>query len=170
MTELPWSQYDQALKRIHEKLNEIKAVLEAIKNIDGVKKITEAITASINNFPQDYPDSTAQARLQNIYNVLRKSAPIVQKIDLTASGQIRGAPGTGKRIRILAFCWSSDADIITALRFGSGDLLFPLQQKGAIGMNLIGREIDGPENTALNGYLSGAGNMKGTVLLEEVTV
>jgi hypothetical protein len=67
------------------------------------------------------------------------------------------------------FVWSSNADIVTALRFGTtGDLLFAIQAKGVVGMNLVGCNIEGGVDEPLYGYLSGTGTMKGTVLLEEV--
>jgi len=91
-----------------------------------------------------------------------------KKIDLTATGVIY-TPASGKKIRIKGFAWSSNADIITALRFGTtGDPLFAIQAKGVIGMNLIGANVEGAVDEALYGYLSGAGTMKGTVLIEEV--
>jgi len=91
-----------------------------------------------------------------------------KKIDLTATGIIY-TPSSGKKIRIKAFAWSSNADIVTALRFGAGgDVLFAIQAKGVIGMNLIGCNVEGAVDEALYGYLSGAGTMKGTVLIEEV--
>jgi len=91
-----------------------------------------------------------------------------KKIDLSSTSVIH-APASGKKIRIKAFAWSSNADITTALRFGAGgDLLFVIQAKGVIGMNLIHCNIEGAVNEALYGYLSGAGTMKGTVLIEEV--
>ncbi|MFQ6043257.1 MAG: hypothetical protein ACE5PV_20590 [Candidatus Poribacteria bacterium] len=91
-----------------------------------------------------------------------------KKIDLTATGVIH-APASGKKIRLKGFAWSSNADIITALRFGTtGDLLFPIQAKGVIGMNLVGCNVEGAVDEALYGYLSGSGTMKGTVLIEEI--
>jgi len=91
-----------------------------------------------------------------------------KKIDLTATGIIH-TPASGKKIRIKAFAWSSNADIVTALRFGTtGELLFAIQAKGVIGMNLIGANVEGAVDEALYGYLSGTGTMKGTVLIEEV--
>jgi len=84
--------------------------------------------------------------------------------ELTASGTIISAPATGYKIRLLAFYWSSDADIVTALRWGAtGSNMFALPIKGIIGMNLIGRERDAPEATELYGYLSGAGTMRGSI-------
>jgi len=92
----------------------------------------------------------------------------VKKIDLTSTGIIH-TPASGKKIRVKAFTWSSNADVVTALRFGTaGDLLFPIQAKGVIGMNLVGCNIEGAVNEALYGYLSGTGTMKGTVLIEEI--
>lgn len=91
-----------------------------------------------------------------------------KKIDLTATGVIH-TPSTGKKIRIKAFTWSSNADVVTALRFGTtGDLLFAIQAKGVIGMNLVGCNIEGGVDEVLYGYLSGTGTMKGTVLIEEI--
>jgi hypothetical protein len=93
---------------------------------------------------------------------------VQKKIDLTATGIIH-TPAAGKKIRIKGFAWSSNADIVTALRFGTaGDLLFPLQAKGVIAMNLVGCNIEGAVDESLYGYLSGTGTMRGTVLLEEV--
>jgi len=94
---------------------------------------------------------------------------VTQKIvNLTATGIIH-TPTTGKKIRIKGFTWSSNADVVTALRFGTtGDLLFAIQAKGVIGMNLMGANIEGAVDEALYGYLSGTGNMKGTALIEEV--
>jgi len=89
-------------------------------------------------------------------------------INLTATGIIY-TPTSGKKIRIKAFVWSSNADIVTALRFGAGgDLLFAIQAKGVVGMNLVGANVEGAVNEALYGYLSGTGTMRGTVLIEEV--
>ena len=91
-----------------------------------------------------------------------------RKIDLTSTGIIH-TPASGKKIKIKGFVWSSNADVVTALRFGeSGDLLFPIQAKGVIGMNLVGCNVEGAVDEALYGYLGGAGVMKGTVLIEEV--
>jgi len=99
--------------------------------------------------------------------VLGKSV-IQKKIDLTATGIIH-TPASGKKIRLKAFVWSSNADVVTALRFGiGGDLLFAIQAKGLIGMNLIGCRVEGAVDEALYGYLSGTGTLKGTVLIEEV--
>jgi hypothetical protein len=97
------------------------------------------------------------------------SKVVTQKIiNLTATGVIH-TPASGKKIRLKAFAWSSSADIVTALRFGTGgDLLFAIQAKGVIGMNLVGCNIEGAVNEALYGYLSGSGTMRGTVLLEEI--
>jgi len=91
-----------------------------------------------------------------------------KKIDLTSTGVVH-TPASGKKIRVKGFAWSSNADIVTALRFGTGgDLLFAIQAKGVIGMNLIGANVEGAVDEALYGYLSGTGTMKGTVLIEEV--
>jgi len=90
---------------------------------------------------------------------------------LTASGTIISAPTTGYKIRLLAFYWSSDADIVTALRWGAtGSNMFALPMKGITGMNLIGRERDAPEATELYGYLSGAGTMRGSIGYKIVAV
>jgi len=89
-------------------------------------------------------------------------------INLTATGIIH-TPASGKKIRLRGFTWSSNADIVTALRFGAGgDLLFAIQAKGVIGFNLINCLLEGAVNESLYGYLSGTGTMKGTVLIEEV--
>lgn len=94
---------------------------------------------------------------------------VTQKIiNLTATDIIH-TPASGKKIRLKGFAWSSNADIVTALRFGTGgDLLFPIQAKGVIGMNLIGCNLEGAVDEPLYGYLSGTGTMKGTVLIEEI--
>jgi len=93
----------------------------------------------------------------------------IQKIiNLNATGIIH-TPASGKKIRIKAFVWSSNADIVTALRFGAGgDLLFAIQAKGVVGMNLVSCSVEGAANEALYGYLSGSGTMKGTVIIEEI--
>lgn len=89
-------------------------------------------------------------------------------ISLTSTDIIH-KPNDGKKIRLKLFIWSSNADIVTALRFGTeGDLLFPIQAKGVVGMNLVGCNIEGKKNESLYGYLSEAGTMKGTVLIEEI--
>jgi len=89
-------------------------------------------------------------------------------INLTATGIIH-TPASGKKIRLKAFVWSSNATIVTALRFGAGgDLLFAIQDKGVVGMNLVGCNIEGAVDEALYGYLSGTGTMRGTVLIQEV--
>lgn len=113
--------------------------------------------------------SDKAARVLGKVDVTDVTKTVVQKkIDLTATGAIH-TPASGKKIRIKAFQWSCDADVITALRFGAGgDLLFPIQAKGVIAMNLVGCNIEGAVDEILNGYLSGSGNMKGTVLIEEV--
>jgi len=106
-------------------------------------------------------------KLQEILQRLSKVGT-QKKIDLTATGVIY-SPASGKKIRLLAFAWSSNADVVTALRFGAaGDLLFAIQAKGVIGMNLVGCNIEGAVDEALYGYLSGTGTMKGTVLLDEI--
>jgi len=94
---------------------------------------------------------------------------VTQKIiNLTATGIIH-APASGKKIRLKAFVWSSNADITTALRFGAaGDLLFAIQAKGVVGFNLIGCNLEGAVDEPLYGYLSGTGTMRGTVLIQEV--
>lgn len=121
----------------------------------------------ITNFPDEYPLPSSQvASLQTITDVNKVATPI--KIELSSSGVIH-TPSSGKKIRLKGFSWSSDADIVTAIRFGaSGDLLFSLQTTGAIGMNLIGCNIEGAADQAIYGYLSAAGNMKGTLLIEEI--
>jgi len=108
-----------------------------------------------------------RAIYDKLWEVFDKTV-IQKKIDLTATGVIH-TPASGKKIRLKAFVWSSNADIVTALRFGtSGDLLFTIQAKGVVGMNLIGCNIEGAVNEALYGYLSGTGVVKGTVLIEEI--
>jgi len=121
----------------------------------------------IDNFPSNFPlPSTQVSDLKNITDITKTATQ--KKIDITATGIIH-TPASGRKIRLKGFSWSSNADIVTALRFGTtGDLLFPLQAKGVIGMNLIGCNIEGGVDEALYGYLSGTGAMKGTVLLEEV--
>jgi len=104
--------------------------------------------------------------LNVIEDISKQATP--KKIDLTATGVIH-TPASGKRIRVKGFVWSSNADIVTALRFGTGgDLLFAIQAKGVVGMNLIGCNIEGAVDGILYGYLSGTGTMKGTVLIEEI--
>jgi len=92
--------------------------------------------------------------------------------NLTESGDIVSAPGAGYKLQLFMFYFSSDADIVTSLRWGAtGADMFPLQQKGAVGMNLIGAKVrESPENVSLYGYLSGAGTMKGSVLTKKVPV
>ena len=106
-------------------------------------------------------------KLEEILAELDFSA-IQKKIDLAATGVIY-TPSSGKKIRLKGFMWSSNADVVTALRFGvDGDLLFPIQARGVIGMNLVGCNIEGAVDEVLYGYLGGTGTMKGTVLIEEV--
>jgi len=106
-------------------------------------------------------------KLQEILQRLSKLGT-QKKIDLTATGVIH-SPASGKKIRLLAFVWSSNADVVTALRFGTtGDLLFAIQAKGVVGMNLLGANIEGAVDQALYGYLSGTGTMKGSVIIEEI--
>lgn len=90
----------------------------------------------------------------------------------TTSGEILAAPGSGKALEIVAFIFSSSADIVTSLRFGSGgDDMFPLQTKGAVGMNFVGVKAPrGGDNANLYAYLSAAGTMKGSVCTREVTL
>ena len=108
-----------------------------------------------------------KAIYDKLHEVLGKTA-IQKKIDLTSTGVIH-TPASGKKIRIKGFVWSSNADIVTALRFGTaGDLLFPIQAKGVVGMNLVGCNIEGAADESLYGYLNGTGTMKGTILIEEV--
>jgi len=115
--------------------------------------------------PRDVSDRSG--RLLGAITDINKVAT-QKKIDLTATGVIH-TPASGKKIRIKAFAWSSNADIVTALRFGTaGDLLFAIQAKGVIGMNLVGANVEGAVGEALYGYLSATGAMKGTVLIEEI--
>lgn len=117
--------------------------------------------------PANLKATVTQAAKDRTITDISKTAT-QKKIDLTTTGVIH-TPTSGKKIRIKGFTWSSNADVVTALRFGtSGDLLFAIQAKGVIGMNLIGANIEGGVDEALYGYLSGTGTMKGTVLIEEV--
>jgi hypothetical protein len=88
---------------------------------------------------------------------------------ITSSGTIY-TPAAGKKVRLLAFFWSSNADIITSLRFGSGGSdMFPLQKIGVSAMNLLGLgPLEGAADAVLYGYLSAAGTMKGTVFTVNV--
>jgi hypothetical protein len=117
------------------------------------------------NYAEAY--KTIHSKLDEILKEFNCPA-IQKKIDLTATSIIH-TPASGKKIRLKGFVWSSNADIVTALRFGTdGDLLFAIQAKGVVGMNLVGCNVEGAVGEALYGYLSGTGTMKGTVLLEEV--
>ncbi|MFQ5999967.1 MAG: hypothetical protein ACE5J6_04235, partial [Candidatus Bathyarchaeia archaeon] len=182
MSDVNWGNYSEAYKAIHDKLNEILTKLDYPADpvvqdvIDRADRVLGRVYGSQGQHLQQRV-STYDLLVQlchqgteidprNITDVTKVVAP--KKIDLTATGVIH-TPATGKKIRIKAFTWSSNADIVTALRFGTaGDLLFPIQAKGVIGMNLIGANIEGAVDEALYGYLSGAGTMKGTVLIEEV--
>jgi hypothetical protein len=103
----------------------------------------------------------------DIVAIAREGTPT--HFSLSASGTIY-TPAAGKKVRLVAFFWSSDADIITSLRFGSGGSdMFPLQKTGVSAMNLLGLgPLQGAADAVLYGYLSGAGNMKGTVFTVEV--
>jgi len=103
--------------------------------------------------------------------VLREGAKWTH-FSLTSSGDIVPAPPAGKKLQLLFFFFSSDSDIVCSLRWSStGDDMFPLQSRGACGMNLIGAKIlEGKENESLYGYLSATGTMKGSVLTQEVPV
>jgi len=113
-----------------------------------------------------YADSIFLRLRSQLYVGTKPATPKI--IDLTATGVIY-SPASGKKIRLLAFVWSSNADVVTALRFGTtGDLLFAIQAKGVVGMNLFGCSIEGAVDQALYGYLSGTGTMKGSVIIEEI--
>lgn len=90
----------------------------------------------------------------------------------TSSAEILAGPGSGKALEIVAFFFSSSADIVTSLRFASGgDDMFPLQTKGAVGLNFLGVKAPrGGDNENLYAYLSAAGTMKGSVCTREVTL
>jgi hypothetical protein len=177
LAEPPWSQYDKAYKRIHDRLNEIKTKLDNPTDpalVDVQDRATRDLgKVNVAGFDVPLPAGTNiigavnQTEKDRVVSDITKV--VVQKpINLTATGIIY-TPATGKKIRLKGFAWSSNTDIVTALRFGTaGDLLFPLQAKGVIAMNLVGCNIEGAVDEALYGYLSAAGTMKGTVLLEEV--
>jgi len=145
---LSWGDYSWAYKAIHDKLEEILSKLDN---------------------PSDPAVQDILDRADRLLGIIDVTKTVTQKkIDLAATGVIY-TPGSGKKIRLKGFEWSSNADIITALRFGTGgDLLFPIQAKGVIAMNLVACNVDGAVEEALYGYLSGTGTMKGTVLMEEV--
>lgn len=177
MAEEPWSQYDKAYKRIHDTLNEIKTKLDnpADPALVDVQDRASRDLGKVNivGFDVSLPAGTntigAVNQTEKDRTITDVTKVVVQKpINLTATGIIH-TPAAGKKIRLKGFAWSSNADIVTALRFGTaGDLLFPIQAKGVIGMNLVGCNIEGAVDESLYGYLSGAGTMRGTVLLEEV--
>jgi len=149
MSDVNWGNYAEAYKTIHDKLNEILTKLDQ----PGDPAVQDVI-------------DRATRVLGTITDVSKVATQ--KKIDLTATGIIH-TPTSGKKIRLKGFVWSSNADIVTALRFGTaGDLLFAIQTKGVVGMNLVGCNIEGAIDEALYGYLSGTGTMKGTVLIEEV--
>ena len=101
----------------------------------------------------------------DIVDLYRKGTPT--HFSITTSGTIV-TPTSGKKLRLLGFMFSSNADIVTSLRWASGGSdMYPLQQKGVVGFNLIGLACEGDTDEVLYGYLSAAGTMKGTVFTEE---
>lgn len=93
----------------------------------------------------------------------------IQHFSATATADVK-TPSTGKALKILAFFYYCTADITTELRFKtSTNVIGGLPQKGAVGMNLIGRKPpQGSTNEVVEIYLSGAGTVKGWICWEEV--
>jgi len=78
-------------------------------------------------------------------------------------------PSSGKAIRLKLIQYESDADVEVGLRFGdTGSLFARRTTKGVMALNLIGCNIQGGTDEALNLYTGGAVNVKGFVLGEEV--
>jgi len=109
--------------------------------------------------------------LEEVKDKLAAQTRQYKDFSLSVSGEIIEAPGEGKKLRLFDIEWSSTGDVMTSLRFGpDGTDMWPLQAKGVMSKNLVGRERDGPENTNLYGYLSGGGHMRGTIGWEIVNV
>ena len=88
---------------------------------------------------------------------------------MTASGEIAPAPGEGKRIQLKYAYYVLTGDEVAYLRFGdSGKRIFPTKIKGAFGGNLLGANIKGGDNQALNAYKNAGNSMVGFVIYEVV--
>jgi len=77
-------------------------------------------------------------------------------------------PASGKKIRVWAAFYYSQADIITELRFKtSGNVVLALPTLGSVGMELKRTKMLGAVDEVLEIYLSGAGTVKGWVSVSE---
>jgi len=96
----------------------------------------------------------------------------VHSFDVSASSSGNNAiwtPSSGKAIRLKLIQYESDADVEVGLRFGSTGSLFARRTtKGVMALNLVGCNIQGGTDEALNLYVGGAVNVKGFVLGEEI--
>ena len=93
----------------------------------------------------------------------------VQHFSLTATGDIR-VPTTNKNLKILDFFYYSTVAGVTELRFKTtGNVVGGLPDKGACGFNKVRAACPkGALNEIFEGYLSGAGVMKGYFTYIEV--
>jgi len=96
----------------------------------------------------------------------------IKSFDVSASGSGNNAiwtPASGKAIRLKLVQYESDADVEVGLRFGdSGELFARRITKGVMALNLVGCNVQGSADEALNLYVGGAVNVKGFVLGEEI--
>lgn len=93
----------------------------------------------------------------------------IQPFSIAATGDLK-TPATGKKLQILDFYYYSTVAGVTELRFKtSGNLIGGLPDKGACGFNKVRRPFwIGAADERVEGYLSGAGAMKGYFTCKEV--
>jgi len=131
------------------------------KKLKAIWEKLEALEKALESISQD-----------KLITLITREGATWTDFELPSSGVIVPAPGLGYKLQLLFVYFTSDADIVTSLRWTStGSDMFPLQQKGVVALNLIGAKVrEGGENEALYGYLSGTGTMKGSVLTKKVAV
>jgi len=126
---------------------------------------------TITNFPTEYPLPSSQVTdLKNV-NVQRAGSIAHFAKSFSASGsETIAIPGSGKKLRILAWNFYVDADVTCELRFAnSGNVIAGLPAKGATAMNLIGcMAPTGDTDEPIEIYVSDAANVKGWICVEQV--
>ena len=153
--DVPWSQYDQAYKQIHERLTEILAQLSTM--CDESKYLP--------------------VRLSNgsvFYDAEVGKSADAWSITATSSGNNTiKTPSTGKKLRVKFIdIWNNgSADETVYLRFGSagaGRFKKTLATKTGFALNLVGCNWEGAADEPLIVNLSAAGTVDVTVMGEEV--
>jgi len=98
----------------------------------------------------------------------------IQK-EISVSASAAGAtpiltPATGKALRILGWNLCVDANVVCEIRFAtSKDVIVGIPTKGVNAMNVVGLEApQGAIDESVEVYVSGAANVKGWIVYEEV--